>query len=82
MNASEGLRRLALAIRYGSYGLGALVFAGAVVAGFGSVSMQPGAGLNFSTAAAGAVAGAIGGALCAGVGHAISWVLLGFSEKR
>lgn len=74
MNAAEGLRRLALAIRYGGYGLGALMLAFGVVISFG--------GTSASGMAGSVIGGIVGCAFFAGIGHAISWVLLGFSEKR
>lgn len=71
MSAPEGIRRIAAAIKWLGYGLGG------VVALFFMVVFVMDGSILWGLAIA-----LVLGALIAGVGHLLSWVVYGFSEPK
>lgn len=74
MNVSEGVRRLALVIRYGGYCVGGVVALFALLIAFNSQSPLDQAGFMVGGTAIGAMVG--------GAGHVIAWILMGFAGSR
>lgn len=84
MNTPEGIRRIATAIQWIGDGLGVVVALVFIVAGVFDYQSRSKYGVDggLTYLLGEAAIGVVGGAVIAGMGRLISWVIKGFAEPK